>query len=149
MKSKVNILSAFFVMLVSIVFFVYSLMYPYKGDDIGPGSGFLPLWLSLILFILSAAYLYVAFKGEDSVEPMPDKQGRKNILFILLCMIAFPVMLPWLGFIVSSTIFLHVLFIKNYKWHVALATSLGTSVFLFVLFNNFLQVNLPVSIFGL
>ena len=148
MKNKTGIIGGFSVMLLAIVFFVYSLMYPYRGEDIGPGPGFLPLWLSGILFILSLAYLYVAFKGEDSVEPMPDRQGRKNIVFILLCMVAFLVMLPLAGFVVASTVFLFVLFIKSYKWYIALATALGSSVFLFVLFNNFLQVNLPVNMFG-
>jgi putative tricarboxylic transport membrane protein len=134
-------------MSVAVVFFVYSLMYPYTSD-IGPGPGFLPFWLSIALFVLSISYMYVVFKGEDSVEPMPDKQGRKNIVFILSCMIVFVVMLPLLGFIVSGTVFLYVLFIKAYRWHIALFTALGTSVFLFLLFSKFLQVNLPVNMFG-
>jgi putative tricarboxylic transport membrane protein len=134
-------------MLIAVVFFVYSLMYPYTSE-LGPGPGFLPLWLSGILFILSLSYLYVAFKGEDFVEPMPDKQGLKNIIFILLCMIIFVVMLPLAGFVISGTVFLYVLFAQNYKWHIALFTALGSSVFLFVLFSKFLQVNLPVNIWG-
>ncbi len=148
MKNKISIISALCVMIVSIVFFVYSLMYPYSGEDIGPGAGFLPFWLSLILFVLSLAYLYVAVKGEDSVEPMPDRQGKKNIIFILISMVAFLIALPWAGFNVSSSVFLFVLFIPNYKWYTSLLISVCTSAFLFVIFNNFLQVNLPVNALG-
>ncbi len=148
MKNRTSIISALCVMAVSIVFFVYSLMYPYRGEDIGPGPGFLPFWLSLILFVLSLSYLYVAVKGEDSVEAMPDRQGKKNIIGILLYMIAFLAVLPWVGFNVASSVFLFVLFIKSYKWHISLLTAVGTSIILFVLFNNFLQVNLPVNMFG-
>jgi Tripartite tricarboxylate transporter TctB family. len=147
LQNKAGILGGFFVMLVSIVFFVYSLMYPYTSE-LGPGAGFLPLWLSGVLFILSLAYLRVAFKGEDSTEPMPDRKGWKNIFFILFCMAAFVALLPLLGFVVTGSIFLFVLLIGSYRWYVALPTAVGTSVFLFVLFSILLKVSLPVNTFG-
>jgi putative tricarboxylic transport membrane protein len=122
-------------------------MYSYTSE-IGPGPGFLPLWLSGILFVLSIVYLCVVLKGQDSVEPMPDKQGRKNILFILLDMVMFAVMLPSLGFTLSGTVFLYLLLVKSYKWYVALLTAFGSCLFLFLLFSVLLKVNLPMNMFG-
>lgn len=147
MKIKANILSGFVVMSVALGFFTYSLTYPYTSE-IGPGAGFLPLWLSAVLFVLSLVYLYVVFTGKDSVEPMPDAQGRKNIFFIVLCMILFVVLLPFLGFITSGTLFLYVLLIKNYKWPVALFTAFISSLLLFLIFSVLLRVSLPVNLFG-
>ena len=147
LKNKAGLVGGFFTMLVSVVFFAYSLIYPYTSE-LGPGPGFLPRWLSAILFVLSVAYLCVAFKGEDSAEPMPDRQEWKNILFILLCMILFVALLPLLGFIVTGTAFLYALLIGSYRWQIALPTAVGTSVFLFVLFSVLLKVNLPVNAFG-
>lgn len=148
---------------ISLVFFFNALKYPYSSE-FGPGPGFFPVWLSGILFVLSTVYLFTSFKGQKP-EPDPEQAPRsnvtdgseekeankdawKNIAFILVCMIAFVILLPNLGFTVSAALFLFVLLIRSYKWYVSAATAAGVSVFLFWLFAKVLEINLPVNALG-
>lgn len=79
---------------------------------------------------------------------MPSGKALKGVLFLLGCMVLFVVLLPNLGFIVSSTLFLFALLYKAYKWYINLLTSAGVSVFLYVLFDTVLEVRLPVGVLG-
>lgn len=147
MKKTTSIVSSAVVLLFSVVMLIYSLQYPFESD-IGPGPGLLPFWLSLILMVLSIAYMVVAVKGEDSIEAMPTGKPLKEILFILICMVLYIFMLKYLGTVLAGTIFLFLLYRKSYKWYIALLISLGASVALFLLFAKLLNVNLPVNMFG-
>lgn len=129
------------------IFLGYSLTYTYSSD-IGPGPGFFPTWLSGGLVGLAAIYLYEALRGKDSYEGLPDKKGLMNILFILMCMALYALFLRILGFNVCSAAFLFALLFKAYRWWVNLAISIGTVIFLFVLFQPLLGVQLPVNALG-
>ncbi|MDU4961779.1 MAG: tripartite tricarboxylate transporter TctB family protein [Sporomusaceae bacterium] len=142
MKTRVGIGGGVGVLLFALIFFGYSLQYPYKGD-LGPGPGFFPLWLSGILIILSLVYIYEAWRGQDSAETMPGSQGRKNILFILITMILYLILLPLAGFIPASILFLFPLLYKSYRWQVSLAIAVGMSLLLYVLFSVLLEIQLP------
>jgi len=135
------------VVAVGVLFFAYSLMLPYKSE-IGPGPGFFPIWLSGLLILLGATYLYQSWKGNDSANDKPSREGAKNIVFILVCMILFVLLLRTLGFMVCGAAFLFALLFRSYKWFVNLAISVGTSVFLYVLFSILLGVQLPVNALG-
>ncbi|MEC1523861.1 tripartite tricarboxylate transporter TctB family protein [Neobacillus niacini] len=135
----------------SLVFLLNSFDLAYISD-IGPGPGFFPVWLSGILSILSLLYIVVSFKNKDSEdseeERLPKGEALKNILLILISMTLFTILLPILGFIMSSTIFLFTLLFSGYRWFVNLAISFGVSIILYGLFDRLLDVQLPVSAFG-
>lgn len=135
-------------MVFSIVFLFLSMKFPYSSA-LGPGPGFFPLWLSGILAVVSLLYIYESIKGENaSEEEFPDNAGRKRILIILSNCIIFVVLFPNIGFILSTIVFLFVLLIREYKWYSTIGISVGTSLFLFWLFNKVLSVPLPTSVFG-
>ncbi|MEG1774221.1 MAG: tripartite tricarboxylate transporter TctB family protein [Oscillospiraceae bacterium] len=147
---KTNVLSiagSITVMFFALIFLVYSLQYPMKSD-MGPGPGMLPFWLSVLLVILAGAYMVVAFRGQDLIDELPDSQGKKNILMILLSMALYVVMLKFLGAVTAGVVFLFLHFRKSYKWPVALLIALVASAALFALFALLLDVNLPVNMFG-
>ena len=147
-KINAGVIAGFVVLLFALVIFFDSFNYAYLSD-IGPGPGFFPIWLSGILIILSLIYIVVSFKnGDPDTEPMPDKNGIKKILFIIISMILFALLLPYAGFIMSSTIFLFVLLYGGYKWYTNAAISAGVSILLFCLFDIVLEVQLPVSLLG-
>lgn len=147
-KMNAGVWAGFVVLLFSLVFFFQSMKYPYLSP-LGPGPGFFPAWLCGLLFLLSLFYIYVSWKGtEESGEPMPRGRALKNILFILICMILFAGLLSFLGFIASSSLFLFALLYGGYKWYSNAAISIGTSVFLYVLFHTVLSVQLPVNAWG-
>lgn len=129
------------------VFFFYSLAYPYTSE-IGPGPGFFPLWLSGLLLVLGLFYLAAGLRGKDSAERMPDARGFRKILFILGSMALYVLLLPLLGFVAASALFLFALLFRAYKPPVNAAVSVGTSVFLYLLFAVFLGVKLPLNALG-
>ncbi len=136
-----------FSLVVALVFFVYALEYPY-ASELGPGPGMFPLWLSGILILLSLMYLYSAYKGADSSEKAPDSQSQKEMLFILISMGLYVLLLPIIGFNLSSILFLFAFLRKGYPWHTSLGISIVASVILFFLFTEAFASPLPVNSFG-
>lgn len=147
MSNKVGLGGVFFALAVGIVFFVYSLQYPYESE-LGPGSGMMPLWLSGILILLALAYLASVLKGKDSAEKWPARKSQLEMLFILCNMGLFVLLLPVLGFNLSGALFLFVFLRRSYPWARSLAISAGASVFLFLLFTEGFATPLPVNMFG-
>lgn len=147
MVNKVGLSGGFFVLAIGLVFFGYSLQYPYESE-LGPGSGMMPLWLSGILIVLALAYIASVFKGKDSSEKWPERKSQLEMLFILGSMSLFVLLLPVIGFNLSCIVFLFVFLRRNYSWYKSLAISAGASVFLFLLFTEGFATPLPVNMFG-
>lgn len=147
MTNKVGLSGAIAVLAIGVVVFVYSLQYPYESE-LGPGPGMLPLWLSGLLIILALAYLYAVFKGKDSAEEWPEKKAQVEMAVILGNMALFVILLPVIGFNFSSVLFLFIFLRRAYSWYKSLAISVGTSVFLFLLFTQGFGSPLPVNMFG-
>lgn len=136
------------VFIFAFIFLVQSLQFPYWSHS-GPGAGFFALWLSGILLILALFYMYHSLRGTlVSQESMPRGAGLKNILYILGALVVFILLVTFLGFTVTSSIFLFLLLYRAYKWHTNLAISVGVSLALFWFFHDLLRVALPVNVFG-
>lgn len=147
MKNKVGFSGGVSVLAIGIIFFAYSLQYPYESE-LGPGPGMLPLWLSGILIVLALAYLYSVIIGKDSAEDWPDKKSQIEMGLILGNMSLFVLLTPVIGFVLSSILFLFIFFRRNYSWFKSLLISAGTSVLLFLLFTEGFATPLPVNMFG-
>ena len=145
--NKVGLSGSVFTLAVGVIFFAYSLQYPYESE-LGPGPGMLPLWLSGILIVLSLAYLASVFKGKDSAEKWPKKKSQLEMAFILGSMALFVVLLPIIGFNLSCILFLFVFLRRNYRWYTSLGISAAASLSLFLLFTEGFATPLPVNMFG-
>ena len=55
MVNRVGLSGALFALTIGVIFFGYSLQYPYESE-LGPGSGMMPLWLSGLLIVLSGSF---------------------------------------------------------------------------------------------
>jgi hypothetical protein len=130
---------------IGVLFFGYSWMYPYKSD-IGPGAGFFPVWISGLLIVLAALYIYESVKGRDSAEEITS-ESFKRILLIVIYMVLFVILLPLVGFNIAGTAFLFALLFKAYKKPVGLAISVVSTVALYFLF-LLLGVQLPLNALG-
>lgn len=141
---KRGVWAGIFLFLVTLVFFVLALGYDYS-DRYGPGPGFFPAWVTGILLILSLIYIYESAKEESSMneKPMIEWTAFKRVLRVLVALIGYVVLVTFVGFIFTTTVFLFSLLYKEYKWYSSLAISLGTSIFLFFLFEKVLKVTLP------
>ena len=145
--NRVGLAGALCVLGIGLVFFIYSLQYPYESE-LGPGPGMMPLWLSGILIVLALAYLYAVVKGKDTAEDWPEKKAQIEMALILGNMALFVILLPVIGFNLAATLFLFVFLRRSYHWVKSLAISLGVSIFLFLLFTEGFASPLPVNAFG-
>ena len=145
--NKVSLSGGLAVLGIAIIFFVYSLEYPYESE-LGPGSGMLPRWLSGILIVLALTWIGAALRGKDSSEKWPEKKARFEIIFILGAMAGFVFFLPILGFNLTGSAFLFVFLRRNYRWFTSLAISVGATILLYLLFTQGFASPLPVNAFG-
>lgn len=147
MSNKVGLSGGVFVLAVGLIFFGYSMQYPYESE-LGPGPGMLPLWLSGILIVLAVAYIVAVLKGKDSAENWPERKAQREMFFIVGSMSLYVLLLPLLGFNLSSILFLFVFFRRNYSWYKSLAIASTASLSLFFLFTEGFATPMPVNMLG-
>ena len=128
------------------------------GTEFAPGPGFAPVWLSasgLCVSLMIAAHgLWAMRGGEDSEQraaPALETGGLVRVALTLLGMGAMILLVPWLGLAVSILIFLLylTLFVQRHGIAVGIGASVGTVVFVYVVFVYFLEVPIPKGPLGL
>ncbi len=116
--------------------------------NLGPGPGFFPLWLAVILGGLSVAWLVHESlqkeKGTDQVL-LPPRAGIVRIFSILGALAAMAGFMNLLGFQISMFLFMVFLLLvlgRQSPW-VTVIAALGCSVGVYHLFGGYLDVALP------
>jgi len=125
-----------------------------SAASFGPGPGFLPFWLGVILAILAAILLVKAWRRapeEKDKKPLfPGKEAMLAIGLILVAVVAYILLIEVLGYVIDT--FLLVLFlmkvVQRQKWTLSFATSVGSSAGLFFLFHTLLRITLPTNALG-
>jgi putative tricarboxylic transport membrane protein len=119
-------------------------------SDLGPGPGLLPLWLSIILIVLSLSFIFKSLKKEIILfsEILPKDRGLRNILAIVGSVILFIILAPFTGFTIAGISMLSVILVRDYKWFTAVGISTTVTVLLFFVFKSFLNVPLPINALG-
>lgn len=119
----------------------------------GPGSGFLPFWLGVILAALSL-YLIVKTslrrKDESDVPPFPGKQGILTVVKVLAGLALFTILMETLGFIVNTFLFVAYLMgvVQREGRRSVLLTAVLTTAGLYIVFQVLLGIALPRNMFG-
>jgi putative tricarboxylic transport membrane protein len=118
--------------------------------SLGPGPGFLPLWVSILLLILSILYFWLSVKKEVILfsQIMPKGKVLTKNISVLGSVILFMVLVNFTGFVVAGTLMLMVILVQDFKWYKGLAISLAVSIIVFFIFKTLLDVPLPVNAFG-
>lgn len=120
---------------------------------LGPGGGFFPFWLSLILGLVAASVFYQATYRQSEPMPQdffPDKRGYLRMGAIVLALIGTMVLMKPLGFRLTMLTFLvFMLFALGRQGLlitslVALAGGFGT----YHAFVVWLKIPLPIGMFG-
>ena len=94
----------FMVISIAIFFYSRSIEISTTGSSIGPKE--LPIFLSVILFILSLANLYQSIR-----HPQSAKQGKleyKKFLIIFISLVLYAALIEPLGYVISTFLFLMV-----------------------------------------
>lgn len=128
---------------------------------LGPGPGFFPFWIGLVLAISSAVWLVQMLRGNPNVGPKHAEPGvlntenvkvtrtakKRPLWTILLSLVIMASLLDVLGF--QLTMFAFLLFQLKFqggrKWLESLIIALIGSFGIFYLFTQVLQVTLPTS----
>ena len=118
--------------------------------SLGPGPGFFPLWLGVLLGGLSLAWLVGESLRKGTAKDrafLPPRAGMVRILSILGALAAMAGLMNLLGFQLSMFLFVVFLLMgmgKQTLW-VTLITALVCSVGVYRLFGGYLDVALPAA----
>jgi hypothetical protein len=126
------------------------LRYPYWGPN-GPGSGFMPFWLGVAMAVLALLLLVGASRAAGpGARWLPDPTGLRKLLLVVGGTVLFVVLLPVVGMIVGTALFLVgvLRFLERYPWRHAIAIAAGTAVANYLVFAYWLRVPFPVSVLG-
>ncbi len=120
----------------------------------GPGAGFLPFWLGVLLTVLATILFVSAWKrpaNDKEAEPVfPGKQALFAIASVLVGVAVYISLIDTLGYLVDT--FLLIVFlmkvVEREKWPLTLTISVVTTGTLYVVFQVLLKITLPSSTFG-
>ncbi|MFC7686641.1 tripartite tricarboxylate transporter TctB family protein [Ureibacillus sp. GCM10028918] len=146
---NLNIYVALLLLIISGIIYWQSLSLPYYSAY-GPGPGFLPRWTSgIIIILLIICFIQSIHKDFISiVDAMPKGEGLINVLVSFVAVIVFIIIIPYVGFNVSSVIMLTLLFSRGFKLYKAVGLSFVVTFIVFFIFGTLLGVPLPVNEYG-
>lgn len=138
---------------VGVVFLIESLRLG-LGSGRHPGSGFLPFFTGVALSIIALYSLLKSFwvaKRDDNVGV--EKffgQFAFNVGKIVATMIVYVLMLPWLGYVLSTLILFITLFkVGGYRrWALILLYSFLTTSISYLVFSSWLNLRFPKGFLG-
>ena len=123
-----------------------------------PGAGFIPFLVGSLLIVLGLFMVLSPRLGPGAGSPKKEggetAKGRlKNLLtplYTLLVLFGYVLLLDFLGFIVSSSLFLFFLFKISdpKKWFLPVGLSVTTVLISYLLFSVWLQGQFPRGILG-
>ena len=124
------------------------------GSPASPGTGFMPfLTGAAICFFSGAGLIHATLRrreGEVWTSPLQGVRW-KNALVILTSMLAYALLMVPLGFFLTTTLFIAFLLraITPQRWSVVAVCSLLTAVASYLLFEVWLQAQLPKGPWGI
>jgi putative tricarboxylic transport membrane protein len=124
------------------------------GSFQNPGPGFFPFIAGLVLGVLAAMVYFQARRAASSAKenkgPLwTNPGGVKKIVLTTLALLAYVVGMEYLGFLISTFIFLAFLLrtIEPQRWGLVILESLLASGISYFVFEIWLQAQLPRGIF--
>jgi hypothetical protein len=121
---------------------------------LGPGPGFFPFWLSIVLAFLAVAMIYQATCGRPGPKPAdfyPDRRGVLRLAAVLGTLVAVIALIEPVGFRLVMFGFYVFLFTVLGRQHPALTgiIALAGSFGVYHVFVQWLGTPLPVGLFGI
>ncbi len=135
----------------AVAFSVGALKYYTYWGPTGPGSGFLPFWLGIVLAVLAGFLLVSALGSRDAgASWLPEGEGLKRLVVVLAVTTAFVALLQVVGMMLGTVLFLVALlrFLEGYRWVVTLGVAVAMAAVNYLVFTYWLRVPFPVSLLG-
>ena len=148
MISKQQRIAGIVLMLLGAYVTYYALFELNIGTVREPGSGFFTLICGAGILLLSTILVVLSFKNGVEDRPLWEKGGWKKPLLAIVVILAYVLLIPRLGFILSTALFLLVwgfIVDRGSVLRTVLMTVIGC-VCMWVLFEKLLRVPLPNGI---
>lgn len=149
---KADLIAGVILLFFSAYIVLESLQMPFMAE-FGPDYGFFPIWLGILMLILSFLLLVNAWRQPISPEdkpPFTNLQTLKNAVFIVLSLAAYLVLIETIGYLLDTFLFilLIMLVVHRERSFASLAISAIAALGLYFIFHEILQVNLPSLVDG-
>lgn len=115
----------------------------------GPGSGFWPFWLSLVM-LLSCVWIIVNWARQtsppsQSLKPFLDTEGKRMLVLVGGGILAFLLLIGVIGFYGAIPLFLiyYIRFLGRHSWVTTLSIAVATPVICFLFFDIAMRIVLP------
>ena len=131
-----------------LVIMIVSLAYGF-GTLRRPGPGLYPFFIGLFLSVFSAALLISDPKPKDR-SALFAPQGRKTFLLMIAVFCLWILLMPLLGYVVVTLLATYAFgkIMKLEGWWKPISLSAGTALFLYLLFDYWLYIDLPKGFWG-
>ncbi len=152
MKKAEMITGVFLLLLAIAVIWEAANMPP--SASFGPGAGFLPFWLGLLLAVLAIMLCVSAWrslaKRKESGSIFPRKQALLAVTLTMAGLAGYILLIEILGYLVDTFLFVVFLVkvVERETWRLSLPVAAGTVVGLYTIFHILLRITLPVGMFG-
>ena len=125
-------------------------------DRLGPGPGFFPFWIALLGVVLAIGLLITTWTAppqadDGEVTILPQGPGAARWLAIVLLLAAAGASMEFAGFRITMVLFISALVValgERKWWAIGLFAAMG-SFGVYYVFTTWLDVLLPVGVFGL
>lgn len=147
-KFRLELFFDFFLLVLGFIIIFVSLGYGF-GSLSRPGPGLYPGLIGVAISIFSFFILVSELRSKAS-KAVLDKAGAKTLTLMTMTFCLWIVAMPILGYVVVTLLAMYA-FCKIMKlegWRKPLAVSGGTALFLYLLFDYWMYIDLPRGIFG-
>ncbi len=129
---------------ISVFFFYQTFLFDIPEGLHITSPALIPRLWSVLLFVVSVWNLINELNGKNK----PAKRGNVKLTGkILLALVVYFIVIPWLGYFLSTPFFLMVsiYLLKYRKWPVTITYSFGFVLFSYVVFQVLLKIDLPLG----
>jgi hypothetical protein len=116
-----------------------------RWTDDGPGAGYFPFYIAVLMSGASAGILIKALRAlPSSDEVFVDSPSLKRVLQVLLPAVLYVLAIQYLGVYLASALYvaLFMVLLGKYAWPKSLAVGVGTSALFFLMFEVWFKVPL-------
>lgn len=111
----------------------------------GPGAGYFPFYIGLLLAISGAGIFYQAMTGKkEDTQVFVDREQLGRVLSVLLPAAVYVLAIQFIGIYVASTIYiaLFMVILGKYSWVKSVTAALIVNVVFFMMFEVWFKVPL-------
>ena len=138
-------ISSLFFICISVIFLVGALCMPI-GQPNEPGPGFMPLFLGVIMVLISGGLLLQGFfRPEPTSSELMNRGSIIRIALSVVGLVLYCVLLPFVGFFFVTFLF-EIAYMKLFgvtKWRTILMVAITATLGAFLLFDTLLQIPFP------